>query len=360
MVPTDLRHLLDAFLDGVVVVDEWGLVRQVNDEACRLLEASADAVHGRPVQELHGPEHAIARLARGALETGRASVESDQPLERRLEGDVLVDVSASPIFDDLGNVDGAVVVLRDRTLRRAIEEDVTERDRLDWSGRIALGIAHEVKNPLGGIRGAAELIAGRTAEEKSRQTAELIVREVDRIAKLVDDFMVLARDEELRWGAVNVHRVLDQVLDVLSHDPISSGCRVERVLDPSIPELPGDGERLAQVFHNLARNAFEAMQPEGGLLTVSTGMALAHRLTASDGSAVATVTVTFHDSGPGIADEVMDKVGTPFFTTRKEGTGLGLPLADHWVTRHGGRLRVESGGGQGTSVIVYLPLRRSE
>ena len=356
----ELRQVLDALLEGVIVVDEWGVVRHLNDEACRILETSADAVAGRPVEDVHGPEHALARLARSALETARASVEDEQRVERKLEADLLADVSASPIFDELGNVDGVLLVLRDRTLRSAIEADAAERERLDWSARIALGIAHEVKNPLGGIRGAGELLAARAGDAKTRETAELIVREVDRIAKLVEDFMVLARDEELRVEPVNVHQVLDEVLDLLAHDSVSAASRVERQFDPSIPDLAGDRQRLAQVFHNLARNAFEAMGPAGGTLTVTTRMSLAQRLATPEGVPLPTLAVGFLDSGPGIPDEAMDKVATPFFTTRKQGTGLGLPLADHWITRHGGRLRIESQPGEGTFVRVFLPLRRIE
>ncbi len=352
------RNLLDALMDGVVVVDEWSIVRQFNDASCRILETSCEAVIGRPIEELHGADHAIARLARTAIETARGAVESDQRVERKVEGDIVVDVSASPIFDDLGNVDGALVMLGDRTVRREIEADAAERDRLDWSGRIALGIAHEVKNPLGGIRGAGELLAQRAGDDKTRETAQLIVREVDRIANLVNDFMVLARDEEIRVADVNLHQVLDGVLDLVGHDAVATACQVVRQYDPSIPELPGDAQRLAQVFHNLARNALEAMHPDGGTLTVSTRMALAHRLTGQDGSPAPTVAVGFSDTGPGIPHEAMDKVVTPFFTTRKKGTGLGMPLADHWVTRHGGRLRVESPPGEGACVTVYMPLRR--
>jgi two-component system nitrogen regulation sensor histidine kinase GlnL len=356
----DVAAILDALLDGVLILDEWGIVRRVNDEACRILESSPDALVDQPVEQIHGEDHALARLTRKALDTARAAIQADVQIERRLESDVAVDLSAAPVFDEQGNVDNVLVVLRDRTLRSAIEEDVAERQRLDWSGRIALGIAHEVKNPLGGIRGAGELIARRAQTEKTRTTAELIVREVDRIARLVDDFMVLARDEELHLADTNIHQVLDEALDVLAHDAMSQPSTVKRVYDPSIPNLPADPPRLLQVFLNLGRNALEAMAPEGGQLTVTTRMSLEQRITAPDGSPIPTLCVEFLDAGPGIADEVMDKVTTPFFTTRKEGTGLGLPLADHWVTRHGGRLRLKNAATGGTAARVYLPLRRIE
>jgi len=357
----ELRQVLDALLEGVIVVDEWGIVRQLNDEACRVLGTSAEAMAGQSIDELHGPDHALARLARTALDTARAVVEGEERIERRLEQDVTAEISAAPIFDELGNVDGAVIVLRDRTLRSAMEQDVAERERLAWSGHVALGIAHEVKNPLGGIRGAAELLAARAPDPRSRETAELIVREAGRIARLVDDFLVLARSEELRGGEVNLHQVLDEALDLLGHDPVAAECKVVRTYDPSIPEIPGDAPRLLQVFLNLARNAFEAMAPSGGgTLTVSTRMSLEHRLTTAEGLPRPTVLVELRDTGPGIPEESRDQAATPFFTTRKEGTGLGLPLADHWVTRHEGRLRLGADPEGGLSVKVFLPARRTK
>ncbi len=359
--PLDLQHVLGAMLEGIVVVDEWGIVRQMNPEACRILEESADAIRGRPIEDVHGDDHAIARLCRSALDTARATADSDQPIQRRLEADALVDVAASPVFDAEGNVDGVVVSLRDQTVRRGLEADAAERERLEIFGRIAMGLAHEVKNPLGGIRGAGELLLSRASDDRNREVAKLIVREVDRIADLVEDFMTLARGDELRLEPVNLHHLLDEVLDVLTHDSVSRGVEAVRAYDPSIPDLPGDRARLTQVFLNVARNACEAMGPQGGgTLTVSTRMALDQRLVDAGGAPVPTVAVEFLDTGPGISPEVIDKVATPFFTTRKEGTGLGLPLADHWVTRHQGRLRVQSEPAGGARVRVDLPWRRSE
>ena len=201
-------------------------------------KSAADAKRGKVFTKLIKEITTSARIGGGdpsgnprlrkAIDTARAALQADVRIERRLEDDVAVDLSAAPVFDEQGNVDSVLVVLRDRTLRSAIEEDATERDRLDWSARIALGIAHEVKNPLGGIRGAGELIARRAQTEKTRTTAELIVREVDRIARLVDDFMVLARDEELHFEETNIHQVLDEALDVLAHDAMSEPSTVKR------------------------------------------------------------------------------------------------------------------------------------
>jgi len=357
--PVDLQRVLDAVLDGVIVVDREGCVEQVNAEACRILETSPEAIAGEPIERVLGREHAMAKLARAALASGRTALESDQSVERRLDVKLVVDVAASATFDERGTPDGVVLALRDRTIQHSLQQVVTERERLAAFGRIAAGIAHEVKNPLGGIRGAAELLELRAHDPHTRESARLIVREVDRIATLVDDLMVFARAEKVQLTPVNLHRLLDYVLDLVAHDPLSANAAVERHFDPSLPELLADPDRLTQVFLNLARNALQALDAKGGTLIIRTRVSLDHRLLVDNGIRVPEVLIEFEDSGPGIPADVLEKVSTPFFTTRAGGTGLGLALSKHWVARHSGILRVESTPGEGTTVRVSLPLRRT-
>lgn len=358
MAARDLAHVLDALPDGVVVLDGAGNVEQLNAEASRILELSRDSTAGRPVERLLGPDHAVARLARAALAAGGTSLESDCPVPQRFGPALVIEVAAAPLFDDEGAPAGAVLALRDRTLQAQLSHVVAERERLADFGRIAAGIAHEVKNPLGGIRGAGEILALRAADAKTREAAELIVREADRITSLVDDLMVFARGDALRLADVNLHRLLDDVLDLLTHDPISAGAHLERRFDPSLPDISADADRLTQVFLNLARNALQALEGSGGTLSIATRITLGHRLTGADGEPVATVVVEFRDTGPGMAPDVLGRVGTPFFTTRPGGTGLGLALSQHWIARHQGTLRIESVPGRGTLARVALPLRR--
>jgi two-component system nitrogen regulation sensor histidine kinase GlnL len=351
----DLQSVLDAIFDAVIVLDERGQVESLNAEACRLLRASQESTRGEPVEALLGSEHAVARLARSVLASGRPAVEDEVPLPQREGRSLDVDIAASPL--DAGRTVGVVIVLRDRTISRSLRERVDERERLDSYAQIAAGIAHEVKNPLGGIRGAAELLGSWAKEERGRETAALIVREVDRIAALVDDLMVFARDVELRLEPVNIHYLLDSVLDLLALDPLGDGSPVERFYDPSIPDLLADAARLKQVFLNLGKNALQAMEKEGGTVTVTTRMSLDERLVGEGRRGVPTVMVAISDTGPGIPRERLQRLATPFFTTRPGGTGLGLAVARHWVTRHGGALRITSQVGEGTTVRVALPLR---
>ena len=351
----DLSGVLDAVLAGVVVLDAGGRVELLNTVACRILESSEESARGLPVERLLGPRHAVARLARRVLASGGSAVENACRVDRRREPRLTVDVAASPLFDAAGRVDGVAVVLRDSTIRQGLEGRVAERERQEAFGRIAAGVAHEVKNPLGGIRGAAEILASRASDAKTLEAAELIVREVDRIAALVDDLMVFTHGE-LRTAPVNVHRVIDEVLALVAHDPIASKTQIHREFDPSLPEIEADAGRLTQVFLNLVRNALQAI-PGGGALRVETRMSLDHRLRGAEGEQIPTIAIELRDSGPGMTEDVLAKLTTPFFTTRSDGTGLGLALSRHWVARHGGSLQIESAPGAGTRVRVVLPTR---
>ena len=358
MGPTrDWERVLDAVLDGVVVLDAQGVVETVNSEACRILETSPSAARGSSVERLMGPDHAVSRLTRSVLASGRSAIEAERTLAHRFEPDLVVDVAVSPLQGEGREIEGAVLVLRDRTIQANLEERVAERERLDTFGRIAAGIAHEVKNPLGGIRGAAEILASRASDAKAIDAAEMIVREVDRITALVDDLMVFSRGDELELAPLNIHRVLDDVVELLAMDRLASGIELRRSFDPSIPDLRGDADRLTQVFLNLARNALQAMEEGGSELTIRTRMALEQRLATENGESLPTLLVEVEDQGSGITPETRRQLDTPFFTTRVGGTGLGLAVSRHWVTRHGGSLSLDSTPGRGTVVRVALPLR---
>jgi len=356
-VTRDFESMLDAVLDGVVLLDASGNVESLNSEACRILEISTETAVGRPVEDLFGEDQSIARLSRSVLADGRAIIEREHSVAGHRGDAHVLDISASPLFDG-AELDGVTLLLRDCTIQKSLRDVVSQREALASLGHIAAGIAHEIKNPLGGIRGAAEILGARASDEKSRSAAALIVREVDRIALLVDDFMVFTPGEDLRVSPVNIHRVIDGVLALTAHDKIGANVEIQRAFDPSIPDLIADADRLSQVFLNLIRNALQAMEGAGGKIAITTRVALDHHLSPANGRLGRSLIVELADTGPGIEAALLDEVFTPFFTTRAEGTGLGLAFARHWVARHDGTLRLESTPGVGTTVCIALPLSR--
>jgi two-component system nitrogen regulation sensor histidine kinase GlnL len=353
----DLQGIFDALLEGVLILDESDRIERVNPEARRLLGATHDVSPGRTLGEALGPDHPVCRVVERVRRSGRASIHDEVEFPQRFESPIPVDVAVSNIGDAPRDRPAALAIaMRDRSAARTLREEISERERQESYGHIAAGIAHEVRNPLGGIRGAAELIGMSSKDERSQKAASLIVREVDRISGLVDELMVFARGDRLELRGVNIHRLLDTLIELVQLERGHEQIRIVRRYDPSLPELEADEARLQQVFLNLVRNAMQAMENEPGRLTISTGMTLEHRLVGLDGRAQPTVRIRIQDQGPGIPEEILGRLSTPFFTTKPKGTGLGLSVARHWVRRHGGRLRIESVVGEGTRIDVDLPL----
>ncbi|MCH2172124.1 ATP-binding protein [Myxococcota bacterium] len=365
--PRDLNRVLDAVLAGMLVTDQSGVIELVNNAACRMVDESPDFLTGRTITDLFGQDHPLSELTRGVLETSRPAVLNDLRLIRKNQASSIeLDIAVSPLLEDDGELherpSGVVLMLRDRTIQKRLEALVSEREQLEVFGRIAAGIAHEAKNPLGGIRGAAEIVAARAEDPRSKRASEIIVNEVDRITKLIDDLMVFSRGSELDLEPINIHQILDDVLEVLAMDPLSNDVEIQRLYDPSLPELMADGARLKQVFHNLIRNALQAMERNSGdrnqgkALKISTRMALHSRVSTEKGTPRPTLLVSFRDNGDGIPEEIRENLGIPFFTTRPEGTGLGLAVSKQWIAHHGGSLRFEKVSGPGAQVVVYLPI----
>ncbi len=353
----NLQVIFDALLEGVIVLDDDDRIEFLNTEAARLLGGRGEVPQGKRLGEALDQDHPICQIVERVRRSGRASIHDEVEFPRRLASSIPVDVSASILGEYPDRPNAIAIEMRDRSAARSLREEISERERQESYGHIAAGIAHEVKNPLGGIRGAAELLQLSASDDRGRKTAALIVSEVDRISGLVDELMIFARGDELELANVNIHRPLDSLLDLLALERGYESIEIERVYDPSLPELEADQARLQQVFLNLAKNAMQAMEETGGKLTLSTGMTLENRLVGQDGRAQPTLEIVIEDDGPGIPEEIQHRLATPFFTTKRKGTGLGLAVARHWIRRHGGRLRIESAPGEGTRVAVDLPLR---
>ena len=360
--PRALQSIFDAMLMGVVLLDETGRVDLANSEAARLLGTSDQQLAGTHLSDHLDADHPVSRVLAEVHRLGRAAIHDEVEVPRRQAPALPVDITVAPIREPRSASAGEpriAITLRDRTASKSLQEEVLEQERQESYGHIAAGIAHEVKNPLGGIRGAAELLSMRSGDDRSKQTADLIVGEVDRISRLVDEMMVFARGDHLQVSRVNIHQLLDAMMHLLSFEKGHENVRIERRFDPSLPEIEADPARLQQIFLNLARNALQAMEGSegGGTLTLTTRMQLEQRLVGPDGRPRPTIEIRFSDTGPGIPAPILDRLSTPFFTTKRKGTGLGLSVARHWIGRHGGRLRIASAEGQGTRVSVDLGLR---
>jgi two-component system nitrogen regulation sensor histidine kinase GlnL len=358
---TEAAERLDAIFGslrvGVLAADVDGRVELQNPEASRILGLSGVSTLGRPLSESLGPEHPAVTVLENALHEGREVAEHGCRLRDRLGGRALVvDLTASPI--GVGReLRGAVLSLADRTIGLELEDLLGQRARAALFAQLAAGIAHELRNPLGGIRGAAELLLGKLDDPAQQRYAELIRAETERMRRLLDDLAELTRGGDLRPRRANLHRVIDDLVELHSKSESWLGIRVLREYDPSIPEFDFDPDRTTQVLLNLVRNAVQALAGKG-TLTLRTRIEASYHLEHVGPERARMVRVDVEDTGPGIPEADLPLLFTPFFTRRAQGTGLGLAVAQHWTVRQGGRIQVTSRVGMGTRMRVELPLRK--
>jgi two-component system nitrogen regulation sensor histidine kinase GlnL len=355
-----LREYTDDVLasldDGLVLLDTARRVVFISPGAEDLTGASAAQSPGRPAGEVFAGQPWLIEILAGigTAETHRVSErgELNAPFGRRF----FVRLTLSPLFDAAGMPIGTALLLHDLTAQRPHTETAERRARVSDLAAVAAGLAHEVKNPLGGIKGAGQLLAERLASDpEALRFTSLITREVDRVSALLEQLLELTRPPHLRPAAVNVHRVLQEVL-LLEGAAASAALTVDCRFDPSLPEVWADEGQLRQIFLNLIKNALDAMERHG-TLTVTTRIETDFHVRHPEwGRSRQFLSVDVDDTGPGIPAGDLERIFTPFFTTKAQGTGLGLAVTHRLVTQHGGILHVESEPGRGTRFRVSLPV----
>jgi two-component system, NtrC family, sensor histidine kinase AtoS len=349
-------HILRSFVNGLVTIDLDGRVVTVNLAAETLTGRAASALTGRPVTEAF---HHLPEFRDLLLETLRTRVGVSQTfltLARSEAQSVPVEVATTPLRGAEGQALGVVATLRDLTPVRQLEEQLRRSDRLAALGTLAAGLAHEIKNPLTAIMTFSRHVARRFDDERFRQRFQSVVpRELERINAIVDGLLRLARPARLVLAPVHLPPLLEQALELYAPQIEARRIRVRRSWSADVPPVPGDGEHLYQAFLNLVANAIDAMEDEGGTLTVRLGWPPAGE--RGSGELRERMIVEVADTGSGIKAEETANVFNPFFTTKPGGTGLGLAIAHKIIEDHGGAVTFRSTPGQGTVFTVALPLR---
>lgn len=345
------EDLLGSLQDGLVVVDRELRVTSLNPAAEELLGISATTAHGKPLASALGDSSALIALVDRAMETGRAHAEHEASVVTSL-GRASVSAIASPLADQSGEARGGVLLLRDVTRIRELEEQVRRAERLTALGTLVTGIAHEIRNPLMGVRGAAQLIqAESTFPPALKEYTDIIIREVDRLNSLVEGMLAFALPSPPRVVECNVNQILEEILALEEPVLMRRGITVGRIYDPQVPLIAADPDQIRQVFLNLIRNGAEAME-RGGVLTLETEYE--RRSPRCFGLSVAVVRVI--DQGPGLSPEARQHLFDPFFTTKPKGTGLGLALCHRIVGDHRGSIELHDADGGGCAATVLLPL----
>lgn len=348
----DPVSLLSALPFAVLAVDEDNRIRFMNGAAEQFFEQGASGLNGRCLDDIlpaHSPLFSLIAQASG----GQTSVaEYDVSLTFPPNRSRNLAITAAPLGDGSSLT---VVSLHEQSIARRINSQIAHRNAARSVTGLAALLAHEVKNPLSGIRGAAQLLESAVSEEDDLGLTRLICEETDRICDLVDR-MGLFSDGELNRSAVNIHLVLERVRRVAE---AGFGRHVEFVeeYDPSLPPVYGNADQLIQVFMNIVKNACEAVSNSNGRIVIRTAYQHGIRLALPGGTSRVQLPliVSVTDNGPGIPPDVASNLFDPFVTSKTDGSGLGLALVAKVVGDHGGIVEFETGD-QGTEFRLRLPM----
>ncbi len=342
--------MLNTMSHAVVAVGPDNEVRFANHAAESLLAVSASGLQGRLLEAFIPPDNPVFYALDQARRSGASVAESDVVLEGVKFGPHLVAVNADPIADDDGCV---VLTLHERSLARRINRQLSHRNAARSVAAMAAMLAHEVKNPLSGIRGAAQLLGQHAGGDT--ELTELICRETDRIVAMVNRMEMFTGPTSLAPEPVNIHEVLDHVRR-LAESGFARHVRFVEKYDPSLPAVAGNRDQLIQVFLNLVKNAAEAVDKNNGEIVLGTRYEHGLHMVEPDGGrrVELPLLVSVRDNGPGIAADVAQQLFEPFVTTKTKGSGLGLALVARIVSNHGGIVEVLSEGRR-TDFRVMLP-----
>lgn len=339
--------VLEGLTTAVVLLDPEMRVSTLNAAAEGLFGVSRRIAMAQPVGV------ALPQLAphetrlREALDAGTGFIERELPLARSAEEPVTVDCTATPLL--LGSRTGLLLEFAplDRHLR--ITRDELLSAQFDASRELIRGLAHEIKNPLGGLRGAAQLLEREFPDSHHREYTRVIIREADRLQNLVD--RLLGPSRLPKRERLNLHEPMEHVRQLLEAEAPAS-VQIVRDYDPSLPDLQADREQLIQALLNIARNALQALDGQGRIVFRSRAR---RQVTIAGSQHRLAVVMEIEDNGPGVPADMLEKIFYPLVTTRADGSGLGLPIAQYLVHRHGGVIECRSRPGA-TVFSLALPL----
>ena len=345
----DLRvlheRIIESIRSGLITTDLDGVIYSFNAAAAEITGHQAEQMNGKVIFSLFGNIRTPIEYSLYSTDIG------EQP--PRFETDcvtpsgliVHIGYNISPLNTKDGEITGLIITFQDLTEIRSMEENVRRKDRLAAVGRVAAGLAHEIRNPLGAMRGAIQVMQLNTPPESSQASLmEIILRESDRLNKIISNFLTYARPRVSNFSEVDVREAINDTFTLLMHSPDFSE---RHTLETDLPENPvlisADSTQLKQIFWNLARNALGAM-PEGGKLKVGLQEINESR-----------IRILFKDSGCGMSPEKVEKLFEPFSDSTTGGTGLGLSIVYQIVRDHNGTINVRSLENSGTTITVELP-----
>jgi len=340
--------LFDELSTAVLLFDPGLRLVEMNSAAESLLSVSRRQAQGASVDDLLPEYPRFGVAVRRALFRRTQFTERNVQMKTGTGNFVVVDCTVTPVSED-GSLVGLLVELSnvDRHHQIVREENMIAQSNVTKA--LVRGMAHEIKNPLGGIRGAAQLLEGELPDQSLKDYTRIIIGEVDRLHKLIDQ--LLAPPRETVREAANIHRILEHVRELVQAEA-PAPLEIEVDYDPSLPSLSCDRDQLIQAFLNVVKNAAQAAAPGGSILIRTR----AHRqLSIGTQTHKLAIRIDVIDDGPGVPEELKESIFFPMVSGRADGTGLGLAIAQTLIQGHAGRIEFDSKPGW-TSFTVWLPI----
>lgn len=348
--------IVDSLTTPLLLVSRDGRVRTANPAAATFWRLSPGRLAEVTLERLFPLDPRVSQAVARAIDAEASSTVNRLRIEQGAEqAPLLIRAQVDPVLEPGQPTEMALVVLWDETHQERVETAAREAQRIEALSLMVRRLAHELQNPLSGIKGATQLLARRLA--KIPEFAEfpgVILKELERLERMIRNMLGYGAEPPLNPSTFNLHELLDEVLWFVSNSGMP--VRLERDYDPSLPELRADRDRMHQVFLNLIRNAAEA-SPKGGCVRVRTqilGPWQERELRPDPTRTYFRIEV--EDEGPGVPEADRSRLFTPFFTTKRAGTGLGLAISYQIVKAHDGVLRYRPALGQGSVFMVLLPM----
>jgi two-component system sensor histidine kinase HydH len=340
-----LTRVIEGTADAIIVRDAEGHITSWNPAAEAIFGWTAAEMMGQTAQRLIAtgdePAPEVARID-AALREGRTLRNLETNGARKDGTPITFSLTVAPIYDATDSYAGTTGIVRDVTAIKQLQLQLVERERLAAIGELAAMVAHEVRNPLAGIRGGCEiLLEGYPQGDTRHDIGVEIIHQVDRLSRTVHDLLLFARPKAMDLVPTDLHGLIERILHVLGDDPENAAVEVVRNFGDNIPIVQADGRQMEQVFWNLVLNAIQVMHGRG-------------RVTIATRTQGRQVAVSIADTGPGIPPDKIARIFEPFFTTRSQGTGLGLAIVKKIVEAHGGRIEAASVPGAGARFTVTL------
>jgi two-component system, NtrC family, sensor histidine kinase PilS len=333
---------------GLMTVDLQGVIRFVNDAALAILGFPVEHIVGQQVFDMLP---VVGEKCRSLIDSGSEPNPRDRAetsFTRPGGGTIRIGFSFAPLSARPEARAGFIIVFQDVTEIVRLKEAFERADRLAVVGKLAAGIAHEVRNPLSSMCASIDVLKDALSPpEQMQRLMDNVIREGDRINRLITEFLAFARPRDPVRNPTDLSLLVQEFADVFRHEAELAGTRVELSLGSGV-SAPLDADMIRQVLWNLARNALQAQRDRGGSISISTRLA------------GETAEISVRDDGPGIPSEALSRIFDPFFTTKDYGTGLGLAIADSIVHAHGGSIAVSSTVGEGTEFVLRLPTKPLE